>query len=380
MLLPTWQKPEYDDCLWLFRTICLDIFRTKPAKLLLKILLYTIILLNIIQSIMFLKISTKANWIKYLPMYCSSFFILTTIYSTPRMADAFVKGLESLDMWPINAVGSTIEQKIKRETLYLNTFIILNTCLALTSGILFAIPLPDDREIFYTLATIEDYLPQWKNVLCFVYRCVFLILPIIMPAPFYITGYICCHMRFQGTMVLHHLEQVDQELITNITDEKKYNEIIKKRLIVTIQKHSGILRASRKILKDFHTFVYFFSVTGALLLISLIFFLISFEGSFEERYSRIATMVISAVLASIHVIVSGQLIEDMTNRAFDEVLKSLDWSRWNKENKKIFLILLANSVKPFRLKFSESISLNYSLALAILKSIYSIMSVLWYMK
>ena len=92
-------------------------------------------------------------------------------------------------------------------------------------------------------------------------------------------------------------------------------------------------------------------------------------------------MVIAAVLVSIHVIVSGQMIEDIvstqmgigfilkvfqTTKAFEDILKSLEWSRWNKENKKIYLIILANNIKPFKLQFSDSIALNYRLALGVI--------------
>ncbi|KAJ3664074.1 hypothetical protein Zmor_008274 [Zophobas morio] len=380
MLLPTWLKPKYDDCLWLFRIICVDIFRTKPSKLLLNILLYTVILLTTLQSILFVQISTKEYLIKYLPLFCSSFFFLITIYSTPRMADAVIECLESSDVWPINAASTLIEQKIKREALYLDIFIILNTFLSLISGILHALPLDEDREIFYTLATIEDYLPQWKNLLCFIYRCGFVVLPVVIAAPFYMTIYVCSHMRFQVYMLFHLAEFLNQKLITEIKNEKKYNELVKKVLVLSVQKHSTIQRTSSKILKDFQPYVLLFSVSGTLLIISLIFFMISFEGSFEGRYSRIGTMVIAAVLVSIHVIVSGQMIEDITTKAFEDILKSLEWSRWNKENKKIYLIILANNIKPFKLQFSDSIALNYRLALGILKSIYSVMSLLWYIK
>ena len=157
------------------------------------------------------------------------------------MADGVVKCLENSDLWPTNAAGSTIEQKIKFEVVYFSTFVVLNICLSFISGILHAIPLDGDREIFYTLATIEDYLPQWKNVLCFMYRCGFLVLPMVMAAPFYITIYICSQMRFQAYMIFHLRELLGQKLVTNITDDKKYNKIIKKILVASIQRHSRIL-------------------------------------------------------------------------------------------------------------------------------------------
>ncbi|KAJ3664076.1 hypothetical protein Zmor_008274 [Zophobas morio] len=380
MFLPTWQKPKYDDCMWLFRIICLDIFRTKPVKRLLNILLCTIILQTILQSIIFLQISTRPYWIKFSSMYCSSFFIIISIYSTPRIADAVINCLESSDVWPINATSRTIEQKIKLEVLYLNTFLIVSICMSLTGGVLHTIPLDDDREIFYTIAMIEDYLPQWKNVLCFMYRSSFLILPLLMGTPFYIAIYMCCQMRFQIYMLLHLWESLDQKLITNITDDEKYNEMVKKVLVLSIQKNSRIQRTLRKLINDFKHFVFLFTVVGALQIICLIFFVISFEGSLERRYSRFAMMTIPSGLVFIHVIVNGQMVEDITNRAFDEVLKSLDWSRWNKENKKLYLIVLSNNQKPLKLKFSESVSLNYKLGLGILKSTYSIVSLLWYLK
>ena len=46
-----------------------------------------------------------------------------------------------------------------------------------------------------------------------------------------------------------------------------------------------------------------------------------------------------------------------------EALRQTDWYYWNNKNRKIYLMLLLNGAKAFKLKYSEKVSINYELGL-----------------
>ncbi|XP_044270139.1 uncharacterized protein LOC123014901 isoform X2 [Tribolium madens] len=120
--------------------------------------------------------------------------------------------------------------------------------------------------------------------------------------------------------------------------------------------------------------IMFFSISGVILGVSIIFFLFSFEGSFQHRYPRLVTLVISGGLTFTHVTIAGQLIEE--GLTFIEILSATEWYCWNIQNRKTFALLLQNAQKIFKVQFSENISVNYELGISIGKSIYSMVSVL----
>ncbi|RZC32866.1 hypothetical protein BDFB_010840 [Asbolus verrucosus] len=61
-------------------------------------------------------------------------------------------------------------------------------------------------------------------------------------------------------------------------------------------------------------------------------------------------------------------------------ITALKWYLWNKENKQIYSIILANAIKPASFKFSERISVNFELGVGIGKLLYSVLSFLKQLK
>ena len=50
-----------------------------------------------------------------------------------------------------------------------------------------------------------------------------------------------------------------------------------------------------------------------------------------------------------------------------EALKQTVWYYWNNINKKIFLMLLINGEKVFKVQFTQNVSLNYELGVSVSK-------------
>jgi hypothetical protein len=94
------------------------------------------------------------------------------------------------------------------------------------------------------------------------------------------------------------------------------------------------------------------------------------------------TLILVASFTFVNVIISSQSIENVvgsfkscnlmlltsfkTSRIF-ETLTQVDWSCWNSENQKMYLIFLANAQQIFQMKFSESIIVNYELGVSVSK-------------
>ncbi|KAJ3664342.1 hypothetical protein Zmor_008523 [Zophobas morio] len=121
-------------------------------------------------------------------------------------------------------------------------------------------------------------------------------------------------------------------------------------------------------------YVFIFSVTGAILGVSILLLYFWFLGSFEGSYLRLNTIMVAAVLVTLHTIKLGQYVEDRSSEIL-EILQQMKWYYWNRENKNLYLMFLLDAQKPFQLKFSDTVAVNYSLGVSVAKFIYSTISV-----
>ena len=148
--------------------------------------------------------------------------------------------LESVPIWHIDSVGPIVERRLKFQSFYFHTVIIVNVVVSLLSGVLHAIPVEGDTEIFYTLAFFEEFFPAWKTYLCFFYRLGFIFLAVLMPAPFYLIIYASCHFLFQAIMGLEVLQEINK--IKAIKTNQFCQGRIKALLIFCIKRHSLLNR------------------------------------------------------------------------------------------------------------------------------------------
>ncbi|CAH1367363.1 unnamed protein product [Tenebrio molitor] len=204
-----------------------------------------------------------------------------------------------------------------------------------------------------------------------------------MSTPCYLVIYITSKMRFQFYMLLHFLKRINSGYetsdINQLINDRQYQEEIKKRLKFCVKWHTQLYEIFHSRNRQLNRFIFLFSVMGAVLGISCMLFFFSFQGSFEGRYTRLVTMIIPMVSIVMHTALAGQLVENISSEAF-EALKQADWHCWNSENKKVYLIFLGFARNTFKVKFSDSMSLNYELVVSIFKWIYSFASVMVQLK
>ncbi|KAJ3659830.1 hypothetical protein Zmor_011497 [Zophobas morio] len=80
---------------------------------------------------------------------------------------------------------------------------------------------------------------------------------------------------------------------------------------------------------------------------------------------------ISILIFNLHTFtVCGQSVEDLSYEIFDTSVL-VKWYHWSQVNKKMFLMYLINAQKPFKISYSDKISVNYQLAVDILRTFVS---------
>ncbi|KAJ3666867.1 hypothetical protein Zmor_002295 [Zophobas morio] len=314
-----------------------------------------------VQTVMFLQESNIQYFLKYLPAYVSSIFILLVMYLNSKLVESASTYMKNLDPWPINQFGPVLERRIKYHANYFNIITTVTTAVSFISGILHALPVENDEEIMFTLAFFAEYFPRWKNCLCTMYRLGFLVLPFVLPAPFHIFIYTICHCQHQIFMLLHIIEKI------NKTAKTEQNQ---KGLTTTfkffVKRHCDLMKNGREMLKQLRVFIFVLSTSAVGLFICGAVYISSVlvTGYLKGRYLRLVTLIIPVVLIFVHVFVLGQRIEDMSGQGF-EVLRQSNWYHWNKENKTIYSIILINCKESYKLQFSRSIAIDYELAVSV---------------
>nr|XP_015835303.1 PREDICTED: uncharacterized protein LOC107397899 [Tribolium castaneum] len=101
-----------------------------------------------------------------------------------------------------------------------------------------------------------------------------------------------------------------------------------------------------------------------------------FSGNLTpEYYIRIFIIALVGATTFSSIIWGGQSTETIVTEMI-ATISQVRWYNFSQTNKKLYLILLTNMMKERKIKFTENYSINYQLGLAIVRGIYSVMSVL----
>ncbi|EFA01303.1 odorant receptor 284 [Tribolium castaneum] len=371
---------DQEDKLWFLRKIYIDIFTSKISKILLSLLLINGIFLMLVQAVLFLEKFETTYLLKYVSSYSAAFFVLACLYALPLVAKTIkLKFIQQFQLWPIDSASDEIKNQIKKTAFFVNFYTVVSLAVGVMCATVFAIPTDDDTDFIFPIALMEEFIPEWKNFLLWCYRLAVFCFIVILTGPFFIVVYVIHNIRFQVLMFLHYLNNLNSGYTQRTINDKKYQNVIKKRLQFCIKRHVHITSIINNNRKELYDFIVIFAVTGVLVLISVLIFVFSFQGSFESQNIRVAVFTLACMLTFLHVIAVGQWIENVTSEVF-EILKTIDWTCWNLANQKTYLIFMQNTKNHVKVQFSENISLNYELGVAMLKSVASMISVLHQLK
>lgn len=162
--------------------------------------------------------------------------------------------LDRTDFWEVNPHDLRTSNHIKSASARINIYVLITMALGFVSGITHAVPLEDDIDIFFPLAIFKDYFPSWEQTFSWIYRSSFIIMPLIMPAPFHIALYFVHTMCFQVLLLMEEMKSLDQD-IGSITD-LEYQRIVKRKMEICIERHVQIIRYKKITIKVI--LIYFF--------------------------------------------------------------------------------------------------------------------------
>jgi hypothetical protein len=88
------------------------------------------------------------------------------------------------------------------------------------------------------------------------------------------------------------------------------------------------------------------------------------DESHSVMFLRASLFANFAVTTFWSLITSGQTLQDESERIFSSFL-AINWYTWNNENRKILLIILHNCLVSMKIKFTDTLAINYQLGMGV---------------
>ncbi|KAJ3657162.1 hypothetical protein Zmor_016182 [Zophobas morio] len=277
-----------------------------------------------------------------------------------------------LPLWDIDTAGETIENRIKKETKIITTFTIVTSLLALLWATVVVYSsfdiLPPKNLVLCTCDYLFSVLKLASHVIVFAF----------MAHPLQVV-YATQHVKFQMYLFNKHIEDIcsmdDEENEEEyLVDDEKYQKEVRLRLNLLVKRHCELKKWRTNCLEIMDKLILPFSAGAAVLLFMGMY---SFLFIGESATIVICSDVLFNILAGsciVATIMAGEALQDESENTFTTLMLT-KWYSFNCENRKIFLLMLCNSVKPINLNFSGEIAINYRLGMAICKTVYSAISV-----
>nr|XP_008193107.2 PREDICTED: uncharacterized protein LOC103312945 isoform X1 [Tribolium castaneum] len=369
-----------------------DIFQPIPVKILLGFIFALHSAVNLVTAYYMLTTFDAKLFINYSSVFFGDFYPLLATFALISKNNTVRNLKDELEIWTIDSAGEKLRSEIKLKIKFLNIFVVCNSLLVLVTGLTFIQPLPKDSDIFFAYRLIHEHFPKHGQALEFLYRTTYVLISYIVAVQPFQIFYYCQHINFQLQISIETLKKIsDWKTLSedgeNLIDNVKYQTEIKRRLKFCIQRSQNFICLHTEKIKEVSTFIAGFAVCACLLGIGVIFYLIS--GNFTpEYYVRMGFTSVVGIIIFAATIWAGQSTESAVGCIFlnpsykifqiDEMVTSLnevEWYNFDQSNKKLYLIFLINSMRERTIKFTENYSFNYQLGLAIVRGIYSVISI-----
>ncbi|XP_063915736.1 uncharacterized protein LOC135131815 [Zophobas morio] len=263
-----------------------------------------------------------------------------------------------------------VNQQWKRQydqnLLLVTVYLVVTLSLGMITAFFYVMPTEQDKQVFFENDVAEAYFPQWQNFVIWLSKIGFVPLTyisIVQPSLRIVYGWM--HAKFHIYNCLFFLK--------NMTGDDRE---IARSLKFCLRYHVEITLIVRKILRGVQIYVLPFQIVGTVLIANVAIYYFWFQDVLTDQYLRIFSLGITAFTILFGLAQSGQAIEDVSDDILD-VLINLDWCDWSESNKKMYLMFLVNTQRQFKIKYSESISLNYKMGVEMVKTFFSIISVMY---
>nr|XP_015835631.1 PREDICTED: uncharacterized protein LOC107397953 [Tribolium castaneum] len=360
-----------NDSMKLVRVIAYDTLKFKITKLILFITFLVHFSTTLIQVYFVCVDFNVYFFVKYAPAMFGSLFVMVSIIAlfVTAETDMVVRVFRKAQLRKLTVEDGPSFHVFQKECKIFTVFFVLNLIIALFSGYLHALPDDDDREIFYAFAFFEDYCSEWKDFCSFLYRITFLPVAYVMYVPINVFVYAAIHLKSQIYYLKEHLIQINEGYdISNNNDlfyDENYQRIIREKMIYLYKIHVKLFLAALDIRKLIRGFIALFAIVGCLLGISILYFVMLFQGNLFDKFGRLSTLTVVAFNSFAAVIISGQMIESSSSDDVDAIIYNCNWYDWNEENKRFFLLIRMATMHPFKLQFSQNYAVNYQLGVAL---------------
>nr|XP_015837761.1 PREDICTED: uncharacterized protein LOC107398396 [Tribolium castaneum] len=260
----------------------------------------------------------------------------------------------------------------------MNYFCLFSVLAGLCTAVLYVIPSEEDHEIFFIVSWFEDNVLEWADILSLCLRLSFLFVSYLMQAPCFQMCYLLRHIQYQMGILKFYMRNIHHgfENLDKLIFDDSFHKEIKRRLEFCIKRHVTIVLIGTTMVREGRIFILLFAISGAMISVSLMMFLFLVERSLPFTYLRLSALIFTATLTGIQYIAQGQSIQNTSEQWFRTLVR-IKWYYWNRENQKSYFIIL-NAYKPFSIKFSQKLAVNYKLGITIAKAVYSIMSFMRY--
>jgi hypothetical protein len=156
--------------------------------------------------------------------------------------------LKNLKPWALNSGDNETTAKIKTESVFWTSFVIVNLGLALIAAILFILPVRNDEDVFFPLYLFDRYFSEYAYILNWVYRSTFFIVAFTMVTCSHLFLYIVEHIMFQTNLLLTHVDnitnvvQYDSEDESSLLKNEHYQMEVENRIKFCIKRHVDLIR------------------------------------------------------------------------------------------------------------------------------------------
>ncbi|KAJ3619267.1 hypothetical protein MTP99_004964 [Tenebrio molitor] len=288
--------------------------------------------------------------------------------------------MEVIDLWDVKSAGEEVESKIKRESRAINIFVVVNTTAMLVwaSATVYSV----NDEVFFNNWLIQQWFFGQSKFLILFTKLTFFVSAPCMTVHGYQIIYAFQHVKFQIYMFNKYVEELTKGFKTcewKLLSDVYQNEV-NFRLKFLVKRHCDFLSWKNNLLMKMDHLIIPFSMGGCVIGLSIA---LSFYQLTDESHSvmqlRASLFAIFAVTTFWSLITAGQTLQDESERIFS-IFLVINWYTWNNKNRKILLIILHNCLVSMKIKFTDTLAINYQLGMGICKKVYTVVSVFYTVK
>ncbi|KAJ3634268.1 hypothetical protein MTP99_011165 [Tenebrio molitor] len=366
-----------DDVLWVVRILGGKIFQCGVVKFVIKLTLSLYSFLLLAQTYFFVFAPDADQLIQYGPLFfqmCYATLGMFVVLLRNRMIEDV---MEVIDLWDVKSAGEEVESKIKRESKAINIFVVVNTTVMLVWASANVFSVDDDDQVFFTNCLMQKWFFGHSKCLIVLIKLTFFVAAPCMTVHGYQIIYTLQHVKFQMYMFNKYVEELTKGFTTcecKLLFDEVYQNEVNFRLKFLIKRHCDFLRWSKNILMKMDHLILPFSMGGCLVGLSIALSFFQLNESHSVRLLRASLFSIFGMTTFWSLITAGQTLQDESERIFSSFLV-INWYTWNNKNTKILLIILRNCLAPIKIKFTDSLAINYQLGMGICKTVYTVVSV-----